>query len=251
MCRDLTCNDYYTEGEKSEFSTTLMSPNKTSNASKPESQFKNEIDGIKEDGSRSFKDGTCTESSVVAPSSSNERTSSTTYQHRPIKKRSDVFHSESSNKFEEYLFKPSLIKDDADKQNHTAETKLIPNVAKSQSEAFKEIRMERKRKREMERRSSVNKELDKLADLIHKIKPPELAGSNTKFQDGSAPSLNRLDLIHIAVKVLNRLYDRTQKDSERINQLTSELNSFKEVLNENNKVCRMFLVPIYFSIAVF
>ena len=107
--------------------------------------------------------------------------------------------------------------------------------SKAQHDIFREIRMERKRKREMQRRSNVNRELDHMAELITRINPPELRNMlNNKYTDDNnhAP-LNRLELIHVAVKTLERLHYQSEKDASKIYELTMELHSMKEMINHD------------------
>lgn len=140
----------------------------------------------------------------------------------------------------------SSIQEDTDNVKKVPQKKSSSSTGnKTQTDAFREIRMERKRKREMQRRSSVNRELDNLAELINKINPPELKSSNDKFSEANNhPTLNRLDLIHVAVKVLGRLHQQTEQDAQRINELTLELNTMKDMLNRNDKVNLMFPVMV-------
>lgn len=119
------------------------------------------------------------------------------------------------------------------------------NKPVKQHDIFREIRMERKRKREMQRRSNVNRELDHLAELITNINPPELRNSlsNKYVDDNNHAPLNRLELIHVAVKTLERLHFQSEKDASRIYELTMELNSLKE-MNNYDKVTMMLPVMV-------
>lgn len=130
-------------------------------------------------------------------------------------------------------------------------------------------RMEKKRKREMQRRSNVNRELERLSALVIRINPPELrekikvsnnssssnreSGSRsssannkdnsnegeTEQPSGSA-SLNRVELIHLAANLLSRYHEESEKNQTRVQELEKKVNKHEEA----NKVTMMFPIMV-------
>ena len=134
-------------------------------------------------------------------------------------------------------FESDTQQDDSEEPDQVKPPPSGAETAQAQLDTFKEMRMERKRKREMQRRSNVNKELDNLAELITNINPPELRRplNDKNSEDSAQAPLNRLELIHVAVKVMERLHLASVSDADRINKLTQELNAVREKI-ANDKV---------------
>ena len=150
-------------------------------------------------------------------------------------------HSLANRKEENYSIFYSEDTEQTGSPNHIVDVKLNPPPLTvfektSSNDSCRTMRMEKKRKREMQRRSNVNKELDKLTSLIMALNPPELIkpANGVKTDFVSQPPLNRLELIQVAVKVLERLSSRSRLDEKKILELTAEVTTLRQALCKND-----------------
>jgi hypothetical protein len=76
-------------------------------------------------------------------------------------------------------------------------------------------RSERKRHREKKRRSEVNKGFDDLTKLLQEINPTVLSNRRPIKLDAD-PCLNRVDLIHATISVLEKVHKENERNKQII-----------------------------------
>lgn len=122
------------------------------------------------------------------------------------------------------------------KDDESETATVASDDVQSNAKVSRATRMERKRKREMERRSNVNKELENLTRLVMKINPPELKrrkkvivknkNSKTGIKDiineEENYQLSRVDLIHLSTVLLERLHNESIQNASIIEKLLRE-----------------------------
>lgn len=89
-------------------------------------------------------------------------------------------------------------------------------------------RAEKKRDREKRRRSDLNLGFENLTDLIFRIEPSrqrqaEMSAKTCKGKNDESPLLSRVDIIHQALEVMERLYLENEERKRIIQHLSQGL----------------------------
>ena len=146
----------------------------------------------------------------------------------------------------------SLCGDDTNVYNHVAEPTRDKEHSSEQTtitnhqddedenimESLKVSRVERKRKREKQRRIDTNTQFNALADTIQKIEMENDGGVNTEedvYSDekvkgvSGLAALNRVDLIALAISHLTKLHDQNEKLRRAVAHLTQEKKKVRRI----------------------
>jgi len=139
-------------------------------------------------------------------------------------------------------------------KKHCSEQTTITNHQDDEDEnimeSLKVSRVERKRKREKQRRIDTNTQFNALADAIQKIEMENDGGVNpdvdsdekAKGVSGLA-ALNRVDLIALAISHLTQLHDQNEKLRRAVAHLTQEKKKVRRVDFVYFLSCHFVVVP--------
>lgn len=162
---------------------------------------------------------------------------------------SPTWRAQHESEYNKKIFTPSRTREGSPLKSPVAKV-LSPSCSPEEASPNSDnlSRSERKRRREMKRRSDVNRGFEELMSLIVRMNPPELHEVTSKEEnvnpDKSASvqvgNLNRVDLMNKAVVIMDRLFQENKKMRRDIQELKMEIKK-----EQKNEVLMMFpaMVP--------
>lgn len=106
-----------------------------------------------------------------------------------------------------------------------------PEEAMISAEALAQARSERKRSREKQRRSDVNKQFADLQQILRRIETEDLEDVGLANMPLGGPT-NRVDLIARTIAVLERMHDMNGKRKREVSDLNRQLEDMKKMAED-------------------